>query len=151
MIDSKCVSGGICYNQHGAYALVLRGKDEIKSDSPEKFTYRCRTNDPGAFRLTSKCHERDKCYIRVLRTHALHSLWAPVAGIRYDGMCVYQKRRFRLLLTSDAGTESQDGHGYLFQRKTLPVKSFKSHSKFTSRGQIVPRSKKPSNTHLQTS
>jgi hypothetical protein len=86
IIDSRSVNGGLCWSDKGAYALVLRGRDEIKCESPEKFTYKCQQNDRGMFRLTAKCHERDRCYIRVLRTHALYSMWAPVAGIRYDGM-----------------------------------------------------------------
>ncbi|KAF2663683.1 hypothetical protein BT63DRAFT_483869 [Microthyrium microscopicum] len=86
IIDSRSVDGGLCWSGRGCYAIVLRGRDEINCQYPDKFTYDCQHNDRGMFRLTAKCHERDRCFVRVLRTHALYSLWAPVAGIRYDGM-----------------------------------------------------------------
>src|ERR1700753_3499630 len=86
IIDSESVNGGICYNKDGAYAIVLRSSDEIYSETPDKFTYKCRPNDPGMFRLTSKCHERDRSAVRVMRTQGLYSIWAPKAGVRYDGL-----------------------------------------------------------------
>jgi hypothetical protein len=93
IIDRYCVNGGICYNRalsgeqkRSAYAVVLRGSDEIGGESPYRFTYRCHQNDRGMFRLTSKRHTCERCLVRVLRTHSLSSLNAPVAGIRYDGL-----------------------------------------------------------------
>lgn len=97
LIDGQTLRGGICYNQHGAYAIVLCDEDERNCDSPQKFTYRCRPNEPGAFKLTARCYERDNNLIRVFRTHALHSLWAPTAGIRFDGMWVLKIRVMLLL------------------------------------------------------
>jgi hypothetical protein len=85
IISSKCTDGGIVFTQNGAYALVMRGDDETNAPSPDKFTYRCRVSDAGRFRLTSGDF-RSRYPVRVLRDHRLASLWAPRAGIRYDGL-----------------------------------------------------------------
>jgi hypothetical protein len=89
IIDDKCTDGGICYNELGAYAVVLMGSDEDNSPSPESFTYRCHTRDRGRFRLTS-ADFRSRYPVRVLRSHTLSSLWAPRAGLRYDGVSVFR-------------------------------------------------------------
>jgi hypothetical protein len=66
---------------------VLRGDREWDSPHPSAFKYHCDTHDHGRFRLTS-AHARS-CYpIRVFRDHWSKSLWAPRAGIRYDGLFV---------------------------------------------------------------
>ena len=86
IIDSNCINGGICYDKKGAYAVVLKAADESQAENPKFFTYRCRKYDAGVFRMTSP-HLRATTRVRVLQvSHALSSLWAPVAGIRYDGM-----------------------------------------------------------------
>jgi hypothetical protein len=87
IIDDKCTDGGICYNELGAYAVVLKDDDEANSPSPDKFTYRCRANDKGRFRLTA-ADFRSRHPVRVLRSNTLSSLWSPRAGIRYDGLFV---------------------------------------------------------------
>jgi hypothetical protein len=83
IIDAASINGGITYDAHGAYAIVLRSDEEINAPTPNSFTYRCKENDPGIWRLAMP-----KTVVRVLRSHALSSLWAPVAGIRYDGQYV---------------------------------------------------------------
>ncbi|KAF2148526.1 hypothetical protein K461DRAFT_248039, partial [Myriangium duriaei CBS 260.36] len=85
IIDSGIPSGRIISDRHGAYALVLNGWDELDSPDPNAFTYKAKSNEPGRFRLTSAT-SASRQPIRVLRTHSLHSFWAPRAGIRYDGL-----------------------------------------------------------------
>lgn len=85
IIDLRCANGGICYNSQGAYAVVIRGDDEARANSPKSFTYRCRPQDRGRFRLTSADH-RSRHVIRVLRSHGMTSSWAPRVGLRYDGL-----------------------------------------------------------------
>ncbi|QDS77482.1 hypothetical protein FKW77_000048 [Venturia effusa] len=77
--------GGICYNELGAYAVVLKDDDEENSPLPDKFTYKCRTGDGGRFRLTA-ADFRSRFPVRILRSNTLSSLWSPRAGIRYDGL-----------------------------------------------------------------
>ncbi|KAJ9638348.1 hypothetical protein H2201_002732 [Coniosporium apollinis] len=84
IIDVKSADGGICADKNGAYAIVLKGSDEVDGISPYTFTYRCKSDDPGRFRLTS-AHSNSRNPVRVLRSHTLSSLWAPRTGIRYDG------------------------------------------------------------------
>ncbi|KAK7535064.1 uncharacterized protein J3D65DRAFT_604485 [Phyllosticta citribraziliensis] len=86
IIDLQSTGGGICADKNGAYAVVMAGSDEIHSESPEKFKYRCRPGDPGRFRITSVVDFRSRNRIRVLRSHTLASLWSPSCGIRYDGI-----------------------------------------------------------------
>ncbi|KAE9969506.1 hypothetical protein EG328_006829 [Venturia inaequalis] len=85
IINDKCTEGGICHNELGAYAVVLKDDDEANSLSPDRFTYRCRTGDRGRYRLTA-ADFRSRFPVRVLRSNSLRSLWAPRAGIRYDGL-----------------------------------------------------------------
>lgn len=87
IIDDKCIDGGICFNELGAYAVVLTDADEEKSPSPDEFTYKCQTGDRGRFRLTA-ADFRSRNPVRVLRSNNLSSLWAPRAGLRYDGLYV---------------------------------------------------------------
>ncbi|GME25113.1 protein stu1 [Neofusicoccum parvum] len=85
VIDLNCTGGGICADKKGAYAVVMKGADEIYTESPDKFRYRCKSNDPGRFRMTS-ADFRSTYPIRVLRSHTLNSLWSPRSGIRYEGL-----------------------------------------------------------------
>ncbi|EOD45489.1 hypothetical protein UCRNP2_7789 [Neofusicoccum parvum UCRNP2] len=85
VIDLNCTGGGICADKKGAYAVVMKGADEIYTESPDKFRYRCKSNDPGRFRMTS-ADFRSRYPIRVLRSHTLNSLWSPRSGIRYEGL-----------------------------------------------------------------
>lgn len=84
IIDAGSTDGGICANNEKAVAIVLNGSDEIGT-SAANFTYRCQPNDRGRYRLTS-AEWRARCPIRVLRSHSQASLWAPRAGIRYEGL-----------------------------------------------------------------
>ncbi|KAL1642974.1 hypothetical protein SLS58_005216 [Diplodia intermedia] len=85
VIDLNCTDGGICANKHGAYAIVMKDNDEQYTETPDKFKYRCKSNDPGRFRMTS-ADFKSRYPIRVLRSHTLNSLWAPRTGIRYEGL-----------------------------------------------------------------
>jgi hypothetical protein len=84
IIDSQCVNGGICCDDRAAFAVVMRETEEIQADSPSNIVYKCRLGDDRCFRLMQVC--RDGRPVRVLRSHSLASLWAPVAGVRYDGL-----------------------------------------------------------------
>ncbi len=87
IIDSKTTDGGICADADGAYAILLKDNDEVEGTSQTRFTYRCRPGDKGRYRLTS-ANDKSGYSVRVLRSHALASLWAPRAGVRYEGLCV---------------------------------------------------------------
>lgn len=69
----------------GAYAVLLTGTDEVSSSTPEKFVYRARNSNKGRYRLTAATID-SRHPVRILRSHALRSLWSPRAGIRYDGL-----------------------------------------------------------------
>jgi hypothetical protein len=86
IIDSQCVNGGICCDDRAAFALVMRETEEIQAENPSNIVYRCRLGDASCFRLIHVC--RDGRPVRVLRSHSLASLWAPVAGVRYEGLYV---------------------------------------------------------------
>ncbi|KAF9638888.1 hypothetical protein BFW01_g9785 [Lasiodiplodia theobromae] len=85
IIDLNCTGGGICADKRGAYAVVMEGNDEVYTETPDKFKYRCKPNDPGRFRMTA-ADFKSRYPIRVLRSHTLNSLWAPRSGMRYEGL-----------------------------------------------------------------
>lgn len=85
IISLDCTDGGICADKKGAYAVVMRGTDEVTTETPDKFKYRCNSGDPGRFRMTAADFSC-RYPIRVLRSHTLHSLWAPKSGLRYEGL-----------------------------------------------------------------
>ncbi|KAF2756851.1 hypothetical protein EJ05DRAFT_511633 [Pseudovirgaria hyperparasitica] len=85
IIDIETTDGGVCFDEHGAYAVVLKDDSEVEGSSPHTFTYRCGARDRGRFRLTG-ADSKARWPVRVLRSHALNSLWAPKVGIRYDGL-----------------------------------------------------------------
>lgn len=87
IIDLNCTGGGICADKRGAYAVVMEGNDEVYTETPDKFKYRCKPNDPGRFRMTA-ADFKSRYPIRVLRSHTLNSLWAPRSGMRYEGLYV---------------------------------------------------------------
>jgi hypothetical protein len=58
---------------------------EISGPTPEVFTYRARNYDRGRYRLTAATRDSRRP-IRILRAHGLRSLWAPKAGVRYEGL-----------------------------------------------------------------
>ena len=84
IIDSQTVTGGICCDDRAAFALVMRETEEIQGENPSNIVYKCRLGDARCFRLIQAC--RDGRPVRVLRSHRLASLWAPVAGVRYEGL-----------------------------------------------------------------
>ena len=85
IIDSGKPNGGIVACAIGAYAVLMTDDDEIWSPTPNKFTYRARSDDKGRYRLTAATPE-SRQPVRILRSHSLHSFWSPRAGIRYDGL-----------------------------------------------------------------
>lgn len=85
IIDSPDPHGGISADSDGAYAILLTCYDEVASETPESFTYRCRNDDQGRFRLLGGILP-PKNNVRILRSHTLHSMWSPPAGVRYDGL-----------------------------------------------------------------
>lgn len=85
IIGLESIEGGTTYDKNGAYALLLKDTDEIDPRSEGTFTYRCPIKDKGKFRLTAATPvSRDP--IRVLRSHSIKSIWAPKAGVRYEGL-----------------------------------------------------------------
>jgi hypothetical protein len=85
IIDSRCLDGGVCYDQNGSYAVVLTKDSEERGEAPHRFTYRCDENDRGRFRLTSGDF-RTRYPVRVLRCGNLKSIWSPRVGVRYEGL-----------------------------------------------------------------
>lgn len=84
IISSPDPKGGITADSEGAYAITLTHIDNI-DDKQSEFKYKIRNDDPGRFRLINNFLPV-KAPIRVLRSHTLRSTYAPVAGIRYDGL-----------------------------------------------------------------
>ncbi|KAI9705689.1 MAG: hypothetical protein M1820_005099 [Bogoriella megaspora] len=85
IISDIGTTAGIVYNAGGAYAIVLADQDEFESEDPNTFWFHTKPGDRGRYRLTS-ANESSRYPIRVLRSHTLHSPWAPKVGIRYDGL-----------------------------------------------------------------
>ncbi|OCK79687.1 hypothetical protein K432DRAFT_60095 [Lepidopterella palustris CBS 459.81] len=100
IIDLETTDGGICFDSNGAYAVLLNDADEVEGVSPSSFTYRCHRNDAGRFRLTA-ADFKSRYPVRVLRSHSLNSLWAPRAGVRYDGLHRVAGWVIRAVLPSD--------------------------------------------------
>jgi hypothetical protein len=96
IIDDRSTDGGICYNDTGAYAIVVSNDDEICEPTPERFTYVCNNSDRGRFRLTA-ADFKARHPIRILRSHAMKSLWNPRVGVRYEGLHVH----FRYLICAN--------------------------------------------------
>lgn len=92
IISSADPKGGITADGEGAYAVTLTDLDHVDDKkSPENFKYSIRTDDSDRFRLINSMLPV-KTPIRVLRSHTLHSVHAPVAGLRYDGLHVLSLR-----------------------------------------------------------
>ena len=85
IIDSAESSGGIVADVEGAYAVLMTSDEEINAPSPDVITYRARNQDRGRYRLTAATRE-SRQPVRILRAHGLRSLWAPKAGVRYEGL-----------------------------------------------------------------
>lgn len=63
----------------------MTNTEEADGTSPHAFTYRCRNDGRGRYRLTAASPD-SRHPVRILRGHSLRSFWAPKAGIRYDGL-----------------------------------------------------------------
>ncbi|KAF2466298.1 uncharacterized protein BDR25DRAFT_317700 [Lindgomyces ingoldianus] len=85
IIDLESTEGGICFDKHGAYAVLLKDTGEIDAPSQDQLTYRCPRDDKGRYRLTS-VDFRSRNPVRILRSHSLNSVWGPKAGLRYEGL-----------------------------------------------------------------
>lgn len=85
IIDSAEDTGRIVADGEGAYAILMTKTEEVIAPSPDIFTYRARINDRGRYRLTAATRD-SRQPVRILRAHGLRSLWAPKAGVRYDGL-----------------------------------------------------------------
>ncbi|KAK1069858.1 hypothetical protein LTR12_006547 [Friedmanniomyces endolithicus] len=85
IINGAEAEGGIVADLAGAYAVVMTGKSEESSTSPNEFVYKARSSDKGRYRLTAGTPE-SRHPVRILRSHTLRSFWAPKAGLRYDGL-----------------------------------------------------------------
>lgn len=93
IIDDRSTDGGICYDSTGAYAILMTDQDDICESTPDRFTYVCSNSDRGRFRLTAADH-KSRHPIRILRSHAMKSLWNPHVGLRYDGLHVAPRSSF---------------------------------------------------------
>ncbi|CAO2652402.1 Nn.00g006850.m01.CDS01 [Neocucurbitaria sp. VM-36] len=100
IIGPESIDGGITFDENGAYALVLKETGDVEASSEDQFTYRCRKNDKGKFRLTS-ASRGSREPIRVLRSHSLNSIWGPKAGIRYEGLFSVKGWSIRTAKTTD--------------------------------------------------
>ncbi|KAF1844198.1 uncharacterized protein K460DRAFT_160168 [Cucurbitaria berberidis CBS 394.84] len=100
VVGIESIEGGITFDKHGAYALVLQGTGEVGASSEERFTYRCPLNDKGKFRLTA-ASAQSREPIRILRSHSTNSAWGPKAGIRYEGLFSVKGWSIRTAKTKD--------------------------------------------------
>ncbi|KAI8932902.1 hypothetical protein NX059_010379 [Plenodomus lindquistii] len=109
IIGLEACEGGTTFDKNGAYALVLKGTGEFDAGSHEKFTYRVPQNDKGKFRLTAAT-PKSRDPIRVLRSHSINSIWAPTAGIRYEGLYSVKGWSIKQAKTADtAGGHWKEG------------------------------------------
>ncbi|KAF2442885.1 hypothetical protein P171DRAFT_522571 [Karstenula rhodostoma CBS 690.94] len=113
IIDVDTIDGGVCYDKHGAYAIVIQEGGELDASTESTLTYRCGTDDRGRFRLTTAT-PRSREPLRVLRSHSVNSIWGPKAGVRYEGLyrvtgwAVHQPRT----PSSNAGQKARLGDMY---------------------------------------
>lgn len=117
VLDLRSLSGGICHKGGSAYAIILKHNEETNSEAtPGQFSYKTKQQNPGFHSLTAHSSRNTAC-IRVFRTNSLSSVWAPVAGIRYDGLYARLIRPLlRALMILDIG--SLDGPSYRVSAKT---------------------------------
>jgi hypothetical protein len=85
IIGLESINGGTTFDDHSAYAIVLKDAGEVSITPEECLKYRCSVNDKGKFRLTAAT-PRSREPVRVLRCHNVNSMWGPRAGIRYEGL-----------------------------------------------------------------
>lgn len=85
IIDRWDPKGGIVADGQGAYAVLMTDNDEVSSISADRFTYRSKEDDGGRYKLTA-ADVKSRHPVRILRSHTLRSLYAPRAGVRYDGL-----------------------------------------------------------------
>lgn len=79
-------SCGITADEHGAYAIVLKGMEESTTGIDGLIRYSTSGSDPGVLKLTKTILSNVRGVVRVLRSWKLQSPLAPVAGLRYDGL-----------------------------------------------------------------
>ncbi|KAF2843689.1 hypothetical protein M501DRAFT_1013028 [Patellaria atrata CBS 101060] len=94
IINSEITDGGICADDSGAYAILMKEGDESEAFSADEFTYKCRIGDRGRYRLCAADYTA-RYPIRILRAHSLMSLWSPRAGVRYEGLYTVSGWRIR--------------------------------------------------------
>lgn len=85
IIDNPGVEGGISSNGKQAFAVVLSGRDVMRTIDRKSFVYRIKTGDPGGMSLVNAILPPKKA-VRVLRYSTSNCELAPVKGIRYDGL-----------------------------------------------------------------
>ncbi|KAF1998341.1 hypothetical protein P154DRAFT_249426 [Amniculicola lignicola CBS 123094] len=85
IIDLESTDGGVCCDDHGAYAVLLKDTGEVEASAENSLTYCCAHSDRGRFRLTAAT-PKSRQPIRILRSHNLNSIWGPKAGVRYEGL-----------------------------------------------------------------
>ncbi|KAF1986907.1 hypothetical protein K402DRAFT_463414 [Aulographum hederae CBS 113979] len=85
VIDSNCIDGGICFDTAGAYAIVLHELEEMEGSTQDVIFYQAKKDDVGRYKLTS-ADFKSRYPLRIFRTHKMVSFWAPVVGVRYEGL-----------------------------------------------------------------
>ncbi|KAF2874216.1 hypothetical protein BDV95DRAFT_327003 [Massariosphaeria phaeospora] len=85
IIDLDTTKNGICYDKSCVYAILLLDRDEWEAPTDTTFIYRCNSSKKGRARLCAATPQ-SRGPIRVLRSHSIHSMWGPKAGVRYDGL-----------------------------------------------------------------
>ncbi|KAI9721835.1 MAG: hypothetical protein M1812_002171 [Candelaria pacifica] len=75
---------GITADEEGAYAILLGKDQEIDSGRPDMIVYKATSIDRGKFMLMRNLKSR--LCVRILRSWKQDSVWAPRAGVRYDGL-----------------------------------------------------------------
>lgn len=79
-------SWGITADEHGAYAIVIKGNEESMTATDGLIRYSTSGSDPGVTKLTKSVLGHVRGVVRILRSWKLQSPLAPVAGLRYDGL-----------------------------------------------------------------
>jgi hypothetical protein len=121
IIGKESLDGGTTFDDHGAYAVVIKEENEVDTRPDGSLRYLTSMNDRGRFRLTAAT-PKSREPIRVLRSRNDNGIWGPRAGIRFDGLvgwpsictsqlltcCQYVVRGWSVRLAKD--DEAVSGH-----------------------------------------
>lgn len=108
-------SWGITADEHGAYAIVIKGNEESTTATDGLIRYSTSGSDPGVIKLTRTILSNVRGVVRVLRSWKLQSPLAPVAGLRYDGL--YRVVGYGVTLSQNQAKKDEWKYSFLLRRE----------------------------------